>query len=263
MEKLKHNTVAIKNSRFHTDVFSKIHLKCQGKRDGKKGLPPVSLNGDNMTPNIRKEHDRIYTYMAYAVGKINAYNTQYYRDLQALIADFTGKAEDITKLYQFLQGTPSELCLYIPKSSLSPDFEAFLSSKRTLEQGLDDMAIRQRRFEEYQQKLIKYKEKYSVLRKELDELYINIMVNFDAIQKNINLVKPMFWKASAEIDIRLSWYWQGVLLKHKEAKALPRTAAEPDGQKYQTYYIDMTKELKQQINDVSVQYQTIIQFAKI
>lgn len=263
MEKSVHKTVTIRKSRFHTDAFAKLHLKCQGKRDGKKGMPPLSEKGNHMTPNVKKEHDRIYAYMAYAVGKINENNTQHYQDLQALIADFIGKSEDITKLYRFLQNTPSELCLYIPKSNLSPEFEAFLASKRTFERGLDDMAIRQRRFEEYQQKLIKYKEKYAVLRKEIDELYINIMVCFDTIQKNINLAKPMFWKASAEIDIRLSWYWQGVLLKHKDAKILPRTAPEPDDKKYQTYYIDMTTDLQKQIDDVHAKYQIITQFDQI
>lgn len=263
MEKQTHKTVTIRKSRFHTDAFAKLHLKCQGKRDGKKGIPPITNINTYMTPNVKKEHDRIYAYMAYAVGKINEYNTQHYQDLQALIADFIGKSEDITKLYHFLQNTPSELSLYIPKSNLSPEFEAYLDSKRALEYGLDNMAIRQRRFEEYQQKLIKYKEKYAVLRKELDGLYINIMVCFDMIQKNINLAKPMFWKASAEIDIRLSWYWQGVLLKHKDAKVLPRTAPEPDDKKYQTYYIDMTTELQKQIDDVQAKYQAITQFKQI
>lgn len=263
MKKIIYKTVTIKKSRFHTDIFAKLHLKCQGKRDGKKGMPPVSANGNHMTPNVKKEHDRIYNYMAYAVGKIDEYNTQHYQNLQALIADFTGKAEDINKLYQFLQNTPSDLCLYIPTSNLSPEFEAFLSSKRVSEQGLDDTAIRQRRFEEYQRKLIKYKEKYAALRKELDELYKNIMVCFDMIQKNINLAKPMFWKASAEIDIRLSWYWQGVLLKHKDAKTLPRTAPEPDEQKYQSYYNDMTDKLQKQMDAVCTKYQEITQFDQI
>lgn len=247
----------IQKPKFNTGFFSALRLKHQGKRDGKKEIPRIASGVDMIPPNVKKEHDRIYSYMAYIIVKIDNYNAQYYKELQSFIAEFTSKVNDIKSIYKFLKNKPSDLSLYIPKITTDPEFELFLSSKRESEKDLDEMALRQRRFEEHYQTIEKYKIKYTKLCKEIEELYISIMECYGVIEKNINLVKPMFWKASAEIDIRLSWYWQGVLLKHCDADKLSQTAPEPDNTKYKNYYDNLISEIQTQIKDVSTEFNAI------
>lgn len=251
--------VHIKKPHFHTNVFSMLWLKWQGKRDGKTGIPQTDSAHDEMTPNIKKEHDRIYSYMAYVIKKIDVYNAIYCKDLQSLITNFNCKVENIKVLYELLKDKPSDICLYIPKMSVDIEFEAYLSSKRDHEKSLDEMALRQRRFDEYQQKLEKYRKKYATLRTEIDDLYVSIMICYDIIKNNINIAKPMFWKASSEIDIRLSWYWQGVVLKHKYANKLSSTAPDPDSRKYEEYYNRKIEVMKEQIDSVILRYNYIIE----
>lgn len=258
MEKIiKAKTITVKKSHFHTGKCAEFKLKFQGKRDGKKGIPNIISENSIMSPIVKKEHDKIYSYMSSVTGKVNEYNSEYYKELQSLIAEFSGKAENTLVIHRFLEDKPSEICFYIPKANFNSEFEAYLSNKRKLEKDLDDIGIRKRRFNEYQQKLEKYRTRYYTSRNIVDDVYKNIIINYDIIKKNITLVKPMFWKASAEIDMRLSWYWQGVLLKHKNARNLPQSAPSPDYNMYEQYYNEMISDIDAQIEKVKSKYEEI------
>lgn len=256
-------TLTVEKPHFHTGKCAELRLKFQGKRDGKKGIPNIIPNESIMTPIVKKEHDKIYSYMSSVTGKVNEYNSEYYKELQHLIAKFSGKAEDTLVIHKFLEDKPSEMRFYIPKANFNSEFEAYLSTKRKFEKNLDDIGIRERRFNEYQQKLDKYRTRYYTSRNIVDEVYQNIMINYDIIKKNINLVKPMFWKASAEIDMRLSWYWQGVLMKHKNTRNLPQTAPSPDYNMYEQYYSEMISNIDEQIENVQLKYKEITKLKEL
>lgn len=236
--------IKIKRIKSHTNIFSELFLKRQGKKDGKNGIP-FNYSGDEIiSPNIKKEHDKIYSYMAYMLKMISNYNAYYYHEFQALFAEFDSKTEDAKKIIDYLQDKPSEINLYISNLNSTLDFEKYLSSKRKSEEGLDNIVIRQRRFEEYQNRLLKYRTMFKALSEEIDEIYKKIVVCFDVLKRTFELFEPMFWEACSVIDIRLSWYWQGVLLKHSQAEKLLPVAPIPSCRKYNEYIKAKTDEIE-------------------
>lgn len=252
----KQNKLKFKKINSHIGIISKFILKTNGKRDGKKGIPFSASNDDIVSPNVKKEHDKIYSYMAYIIRVINIYNAFYYHELQSMIADLSTKVNEAINLNNILRKQHSEISMYIPICNTDKDFEDFLKSKHKLENDLDDIAIRQRRFEEYQNKLSTYRIKFNTLSIEIVEIYKNIFMNIDIIKRTFELAKPIFWEASSTIDIRLSFYWQGVLLKHPKAEKLEQTAPKPNCIQYTDYIKSKMDELIAFQQDVESTYQT-------
>ena len=244
MEKKDCCKIKIKRIKSHTNIFSEISLKRQGKKDGKKGIPFKPSDREIMSPNIKKEHDKIYAYMAYILKMISNYNAYYYHEFQALFAEFHSKTEDAKKIINYLKDKPSEMSLYISNIDSTSDFEKYLNSKRKSEEGLDNIVIRQRRFEEYQNRLLKYRTRFKDLSAEIDDIYKYIMVCLDILQRTLELSEPMFCEACSVIDIRLSWYWQGVLLKHAQAENLIPVVPPPSYNKYNEYIKAKTDEIE-------------------
>lgn len=247
--------IKIKRINSHIRILSKFFLKRQGKKDGKRGIPSITTDNQIMSPNIKKEHDRVYSYMAYIIRIISSYNAHYYHELQALIAKLDAKIKECIIIKQITKDKPSEISLYIPTISSNPEFENFLNSKHTLEQSLDSIAIRKRRFEEYQSKLSKYRIKEEALSVEINEIYENIMVCLDIIKRTLELSEPIFWESCSVIDIRLSWYWQGVLLKHAQAEKLPPIVSKPNCSQYDNYIKSKIDEIEQLTQVVQDKYQ--------
>lgn len=236
--------IKIKKIYVHINIFSKYFLKRRGKVDGKKGIPFIVACTDISSPNIIKEHDKIYSYMAYVIKTIEIYNAENYHYLQAFIAELDSKIMKATKIYEFIKDKPHQLSFYIPKYKCDSEFEEFLNSRHALEKALDDMAIRQRRFDEYQNMLSKYNTNFESLCDEIDESFKSIMVYLNRIKRAFELCKPLFWRACFDIDIRLSWYWQGVLLKHAQANKLPSKTPVPDMNQFEKYIDLKMEELK-------------------
>lgn len=185
-------------------------------------------NNNFMTPNIEKEHNRVYLYTARNMKMISLYNAYFFHEIQALTSNLDAKFKEYNKISQLLTNKPYDIDLYIPDSKRDQDFENYLKSKHILEQNLDSLAVRTRRFEEYQSKLSKYRTRLDSLTVEINETYRMIMVCTEVIKRTLELAEPMFLEACSTIGIRLSWYWEGVLLKHSQSDNLPPIPLAPD-----------------------------------
>ncbi|MCI9618117.1 MAG: hypothetical protein HFG31_09055 [Eubacterium sp.] len=255
----KRNNIHFKKNKFRSGIVSKFILKQSGKKDGKKSIPFIHVK-HIISPNVKKEHDKVYLYMAYIMQIINMHNANYYYELQSMIANLETKVNEAVNLNQILGDKPSDTSMFIPNYAEERGFEEFLKSKHKLEVGLDDMAIRQRRFEEYQNKLSKYRKRLNALSHEIMDIYKNIFMNLGIIKKTIALSEPIFWEASSAIDMRLSWYWQGVILKHSQAKDLPQTAPKPNYEIYTEYLNGQYGELEtlqQKVESVYKKFENI------
>ncbi len=255
----KKSSINFKRIHSNVSILSKFLLKRSGKKDGKKSIPFIQEKYI-ISPNVKKEHDKVYAYMAYIMRVINNHNASYYHESQSMIAELETKVDEAIKLSEFLKDKPSEISVYIPNYTKNADFENYLKSKHKLETELDDISIRQRRFEEYQNRLSKYRTKLDTLSIQIIEIYKNILVNLDIIRKTIELSEPIFGEVASNIDMRLSWYWQGVILKHPQAEMLKPTAPEP---KYETYtdYLDAKKDelekLQQRVESIYTDFKDI------
>ena len=244
MNNYKNNVkLHIKLLKVRTGFIMKLVLKHRGKSDGKHGIPNYNADCTVISPFIKKEHDIVYSYMGYVIKTLDEHNALYYHDYESMIAEFTSKINKAIKFSAALKNIPDEASLYIPTMKLDTGFEDYLSSKREAEKELDTIGIRQRRFEEYQQKVRIIRKKFSTLCSEITELYQSIMVCIDNIKQSVNTVPPVFWKAQSEVDICLSWYWEGVLLKHPKASTLPQIVPDPDYSRYDTYIVSIQKEI--------------------
>lgn len=252
MKKLNtYKHIKVKKFRIGRNLFTKFILKWRGKRDGKKGIPSSVSNNHFMTPNIAKEHNKVYLYTARNMKMISLYNAYYFREVQALISILDVKLKEYNKTSQLLTNKPSDIDLYIPDSKRDQDFENYLKSKHVLEQNLDSLAVRTRRFEEYQNKLSKYRTRLDSLTVEINDTYKMIMVCTEVIKRTLELAEPMFLEACSTIGIRMSWYWEGVMLKHSQSDNLPPTPLAPDF----TQFRQMTQSKLDEITEIRTDIQ--------
>ena len=215
---IKANTRILKPKIF-LNIISKFVLTSVGKKDGKKNIPFLNASTaaphEIFTPTILREQSRIEKCMALILERINRKNDILYKDTIRRIVHFRQSSIEYQRLYEKLKNKLQlDDIIVVPIPSLNPDVEVMLSSKRRSEDNADDMGIRLRRANEYHQKLRSSRICLIKSRNSLEEQYKCILVNIKQIELIDSYIDSSFMFYNAVINKRLSWYWQGLLLKH-------------------------------------------------
>lgn len=240
------------------NVFSKCWLKHLGKNDGKNNIPR-SDGTIWYSPTIDREHSRIDGCMATVSEKINSRNNKLYIQTEYMIYEFERAAYDYERLHNHLaEQIARDAIIIVDSKNLTDDQKNMLSSKRKNEQPQDEIGIRLRRFKEYQDKLNSLRSQLVQSKASLESLYQIIHANQKQIKLLDSYIDTAFWRYSSKIDRRLSWYWQGVLLKCKKPN-LPACAPKSDCTKFQTLHEKRQKELNDRIIQIDSIYDKVIQ----
>lgn len=240
------------------NVFSKCWLKYLGKNDGKNRIPRRD-GAIWYSPTIDREHSRIDGCMATVSEKINSRNNKLYIKTEYMISEFEQAAYEYERLHNHLKEHISKDAIIIVDSKdLTTDHKNMLSSKRENEKNLDSIGIRLRRFKEYQEKLNLLRSQLDQSRVSLENLYQIIHANQKQIKLLDSYIDTAFWRYSSKIDRRLSWYWQGVLLKCKDPN-LPACVPKANCTKFKTLHEARQKELNDRITSLDSIYEKVIQ----
>lgn len=237
-----------------TNLFSKCWLKHLGKIDGKKKIP-VQNNNVWYSPTIDREQARLKWCMAVVSEKINTKNNELYISTEYMISKFEQAAMEYERLHNHLAKkiSPDDIII-VDSSALDDDQKAMLKLKRKNEEPLDDTGIRIRRFNEYQTNFAQLRSQLTKSKLELEHLYRAIIGNLSEIERLDTFIETSFWKYSSKIEKRLSWYWQGVLLKNSTIKDAKRdyTACppKPDNKEYVNFHENRRNELIIKVNEV-------------
>lgn len=241
------------------NIFSKCWLKHLGKIDGKNKIP-VENNNIWSSPTIDREHARLKGCMSVVSEKINIKNNKLYIRTEYMISEFEQAALEYKRLHEHLAEKISlDDIVIIDSSALDDDQKAMLNLKRENEEPLDNTGIRMRRFSEYQANLIQMRSQLVKSKLELERLYRAIVGNFSEIERLDTFIETSFWKYSSKIEKRLSWYWQGVLLKNSKNKDSKRayTACPPksENKEFVDFHKKRREELIRKINEVEKKHE--------
>lgn len=209
------------------NCLSKCYLKHLGKRDGNNEIPYIAEGTDRnsltdiVTPTIIREEERIKKCLSVLSERLNKKNNAIYKDIMASIIEFEQAALDYKRLHKRLESKLKEYDIIIPKSYSSIEEEDFLAAKRDSEANLDDFGVRERRFNEYQKKLSPMRKELFESRKKLIEQYRSIVSSIEQLKNLEDCIANAAKYYTAKVNKRISWYWQGVLLKHNDKDELP------------------------------------------
>ncbi len=204
-----------------TNFCAKISLKIKGYYDGKKCIPYFdSSNSEWISPTIQDEKAKINSFMSRMYRSVNHQNQDVFNNIKVAIAQFEENVSEIEKIHAFLS---SKLSIYeisenaaLSKNGLTSEQIAFLNSRRVSEHGLDDIPVRMRRMNEYFEPLLPLRTQLEDALSNLEGNYEEIIENYTKIELMDEAINGVFFDVNARVDKRLSWYWQGVLCKHKD-----------------------------------------------
>lgn len=247
-----------------TNWFSKIALKCRGKRDGKQNIPTVYANTIPSSPTIHREQARVDECMAYIAEKIDVKTAVTYVDTEALMAHFWQAEQEYRRMHDRLKDElkPNTI-IVVDHDGISSTQQDMLKAKRTNEEKLDSIGLRLRRFREYQKNLEALRTQLSELEDTLEKDYQAIKTNHAQIQFLDSLLDTFFLKYSAKIDKRLSWYWQGVLKKHPDSTTMPQVPPNTTNQKSQMIHTAKRQALEKNISDLEQAYTYLLALPKL
>lgn len=236
--------------------FSKCYLKHLGKRDGKNEIPYIVEGVDKnsltdiKTPTIIREEERIKKCLSVLTERLNKKNNALYKDIMVSIVEFEQAALDYDRLHKRLEDKLKEYDIIIPKSYSTQQEEDFLSAKRDSESNLDEFGVRTRRFNEYQSKLSPMRKELFESRKKLIDQYKNIVSSIEQLKNLEDCIANAVEYYSAKVNKRISWYWQGVLLKHEDKDTLPSFPKEQLNSQFECIFKHRRKEFEDKLEEL-------------
>lgn len=115
-----------------TSAFSKLRLKCIGKKDGKNKIPKQNSDGEWLSPTIESEYSRIDEYMSKILDTLFRKNNELYVSAEYMIAKFEQKAFEYENLHKYLETKISndEIIIVDSNSNLTASQLEMLKKKR-------------------------------------------------------------------------------------------------------------------------------------
>lgn len=208
-------------------LFSKLFLINQGKKDGKNEIP-YRIEDIWISPTIRTEEKRVEKLITNVSAFSNRKNYRLYVQFEQSVAYFEQRAIEIKTLHDFLDkklGIYDE-SYYTSNSDISIPLDldlqgqngmkAMLNSKRKSEENAETMGIRIRRFKEYQKPMNDLRVRYNLAKKELEQSFEEIVAIYELLVMIDRQLNSLYHGFCAKVNMRLAWYWQGVLKKHPQ-----------------------------------------------
>lgn len=249
------------------NCLSKCYLKYLGKKDGKNNIPFIDHNGKSAdminSPTINRELSKIEKCMSVVSEKINKKNNGLYKDTMISIIKFKQSALEYKRLHTLLNDKLKEYDIIIPNSYSLPEEEEMLNCKKVSEQELDPIGVRSRRFEEYQIKLKPLRQKLTESRETLKEQYCEIMINVKQIRLLDTYIDTSYIYYSSKVNKRISWYWQGVLMKHHSKKLLPKCPEPPKDSKLKAIHIERRKDFEDKLKELEETHKNILSMPEL
>lgn len=238
-----------------TNFWAKISLKFKGYCDGKKSIPYQNSNKSEwISPTIQDEKAKINSFMSGLYRNVNYQNENTFNAIKVAIAKFEENVSEIKNLHSFLASKFSTYEISenatLSKSEFTPEQINYLNSRRASERGLDDIPVRIRRMNEYFEPLLPLRDKLEDALANLEGNYEEILENYTKIELSDEAIKGVFFDVNARVDKRLSWYWQGVLCKHKDRKTIKFDNQKIDDFDVRNLYDSHRKNLETHINDI-------------
>ena len=213
-----------KTPRSKLNFWTRFMLIHRGKKDGKRNIPYRDVNGDWISPTIQEETHKAAAIISNIYRVLKKANAESYIEFEWWIAEFEERAVEIKRLHDFLDCKMKRLdasfCTATDNPKLSPDDRAMLNAKRKSEKDLEEMGIRLRRFNEYQQPLDPLRKRLIMARKELEENFEMVAAYYGQFRLLDEQMISLYEEFCSLANARLSWYWQGVLKKHNDRDSM-------------------------------------------
>ena len=249
------------------NCLSKCYLKCIGKKDGKNEIPYIAEGttkiNEVQTPTIIREKTRIKKCLSVLTERLNKKNNALYKDIMVSIVEFEQATLEYDRLHKRLEDKLKEYDIIIPKSYSTDEEEAFLASKRESESNLDDFGVRTRRFNEYQSKLSPMRKELFESRKKLIEQYKNIASSIEQLKNLEDCIKNAMEYYCAKVNRRISWYWQGVLLKHEDKETLPSFPLAQLGNQFDCIFEHRRKDFEDKLEELEEIHKNILSMPEL
>ena len=206
------------------NFWTRFMLVHRGKKDGKKNIPYRDINGDWISPTIQEEAHKAAAIISNIYRILKKANAESYIEFEWWIAEFEERAVEVKRLHSFLDGKmkrfDASLFTATDNSMLPSSEREFLNAKRESEKDLEEMGIRLRRFNEYQQPLEPLRRRLIIARKELEESFEMVAAYYGQFRLLDEQLISLYQEFCSLANARLSWYWQGVLKKHKDRDSM-------------------------------------------
>lgn len=216
-EKIK-ISLKVKTPNTKVSCFSKWYLVHKGKRDGKKNIPYLDGKGNWISPTIQEECNKVDILISNVYRYLCKNNLNSFIAFEYYVAEFEQRVLEVKRLHTFLEKRINRFdittCTSTENNGLSQEEKNMLNAKRKSEEELEDIGIRIRRFNEYQQPLEPLRKRFILARHELERdfnLLIEYYKQIELINKQLQILYVEFCSAA---NTRIAWYWQGVLKKH-------------------------------------------------
>lgn len=245
-----------------TNLIAHLILNFRGYRDGKKNIPFLAENNNWISPTIRDEKAKVSSYMSKIYRIANTKNFNLFIMAEISIAKFEQNALQIERLHNFLKEKLLEYetaeNIAMVNMKLTEEQKDFLNSKRVSETNLDPVGLRARRLNEYFRPLATLKEQINNVLIEIEQNYENLVGYYTKIEMIDETVKAQFFDVNARIDKRLSWYWQGVLRKHKDRDSIKIEGQKIDDFDVKSLYDEQRKNLESKFKKVKEKREKIL-----
>ncbi len=246
--------------------WTKWNMTRRGKKDGKRSIPYIDMNGKWVSPTIQEEFSKVNNCISEAYQILCKNNARCFLEFERCIAEFKQKALEIQRLHSFLEEklNPFDViaCATGTNTQMTKEQINMLDSKRNSENNAEVMGIRIRRFNEYQKPYEPLRTRLIIARKELEDTYKNIIYYYGQIDLINTRLRVFYTELCSAADVRISWYWQGVLKKHTNKRnmhlQIPKTEDDTFNRIYalnidgRTKEIDEVRKIRDKILSLSI-----------
>lgn len=246
-------SLKVKTTNSKLSWWSKFRLLHKGKKDGKKNIPYIDSRGYCISPTIQEESNSVLVMLSNVYSYLNRKNTDCYIMTETAFSEFEQRALEIERLHNFLKEKMKQfdepINISVVNQALTEEVKEMLNSKRESEKDLEPIGIRLRRFREYQRQIEPFRKQFVIARKKLEQDFENVSkcaAQVELIDEQLRIISHKFYSVA---NTRLSWYWQGVLKKHKQKDQFKSQIPRVIEADFDTIYGTRLKDIKKRVSD--------------